>query len=132
MSADNGIYILCLKDDFRVIHAQAIDNLWWSMETMNETDKINPIEVISYFKNARVFDNMPDAMNYAVKLYEEHSIVEYGICPIDDLHEFTWEQILQQAKEIAKIEIDAITKNNNDGRWDNDIEYRKKLIAGEA
>lgn len=30
MSADNGIYILKLKDQCRVAHLQAIDNIYWS------------------------------------------------------------------------------------------------------
>ena len=30
MSADNGIYILKLKDQYRVAHLQAIENIYWS------------------------------------------------------------------------------------------------------
>ena len=33
MSADNGIYVAQFPDGYRVIHAQAIDNLWWNDES---------------------------------------------------------------------------------------------------
>lgn len=31
MSADNGIYILKTKDQYRVAHLQSIDNVSWSI-----------------------------------------------------------------------------------------------------
>lgn len=30
MSADNGIYILKLKDQYRVAHHQSVENVYWS------------------------------------------------------------------------------------------------------
>lgn len=86
MSADNGIYILKTLDGFRVIHAQAIDNLyWWDSEMRNE---INPKELKRYFGNCKVYDTEKVAQEVAIQMYENIinddycSICEYGICYI--------------------------------------------------
>lgn len=43
MSADNGVYILQLKDQIRVVYTQAIDNLWWTpLERGILQDKLVP------------------------------------------------------------------------------------------
>lgn len=96
MSADNGIYVLRTPKkgtkefelefyEYRVAMLQAIDNLYYDErngEDSKETDVMigNAREM---FKNASVFTNEADAMHYAIKLYREYDIVEYGIVPIE-------------------------------------------------
>jgi hypothetical protein len=108
MSADNGIYILESKDGFRVIHAQAIENLywWWKDERLYDDkwveaqkkagvenpykgmgeskDKLNPKELVRYFGKCEVFDTKQQALDEAQKKYNEimkseFPVIEYGI-----------------------------------------------------
>ena len=98
MSADNGIYIgrfpktanpynvkLHEADvEYRVIHAQAIDNLDFKVP---EDMDYNPREVMSYFENAPVFADEKSAVTEAYRMYKEQMesdcpIVEYGISEI--------------------------------------------------
>ena len=89
MSADNGIYILQSKDGFRVIHAQAIENLcWWNTEDKDtskweERSEINPKVLKDYFEKSKVFKTKEEALKEAFRLYDEiereYYLIEYGI-----------------------------------------------------
>lgn len=112
MSADNGIYILEAKDGFRVIHTQAIDNLywWWNDERLYDDDwvekqkekgiinpyrgmgesknELNPKEIYRYFRNSEVFKTKEEAFHEADRKYQEIMksdcpIIEYGISFIE-------------------------------------------------
>ena len=105
MSADNGIYILCLKNECRVIEAQAIDNLYWNEKLHCECDSMQPEQVVNYYKNARSFPNLKQAMIYANELYDECYIVEYGICTIADFRNYTWKQVYNMSEDFAMAQI---------------------------
>lgn len=126
MSADNGIYICsfptsetldlsgmtahfencpctegypidaCRCLEFRVVHAQAIDNIFWD-PTQNEFDCRsifkngvippegftfeygNPKSIVDYFQRADVQFSEGDAWKKAVELFKE-TIADFGIC----------------------------------------------------
>jgi hypothetical protein len=90
MSADNGIYILKTKGEWRVVLAQCIDNLyfWKDDETglYLRKDDINPQELVNYFYPCNVLKSEYEAMEEAQILYDELMdddfcpILEYGIC----------------------------------------------------
>lgn len=86
MSADNGIYILKAKDGYRVVHAQAIENLWW-WDDDHHNYEINPKYLYDYFFRCKVFKTNAEACSYADMLYDElmddFSIIEYGIQHIE-------------------------------------------------
>lgn len=72
MSADNGIYILKLKDQYRVIEAQAIGNLYWSFSTFsNKGENMNKFD--KTLKDLR--ENFPDV---------NISLLECYLCNFDD------------------------------------------------
>lgn len=104
MSADNGIYILVTKDGYRVIHTQAIDNLYWYWNDDRlynsewcrkyqrktgknpyaefggrEKFKMNPIEVKKYFGNCEVYKTEKEAIEKAMDIKEQ---IINSICPI--------------------------------------------------
>ncbi len=97
MSADNGIYILkSPKGDgfeFRVIHAQAIENIEW------EPDKegYNTKQLRGYFGEAQVFTSDNEALREAGRMADEVladdfcPILEYGISDISIPFEFPGE-----------------------------------------
>jgi hypothetical protein len=107
MSADNGIYILETKDEFRVIHAQAIENIYWHFDCCDNPnvveidnddiyyherctncgtedplgrmkDTINPQMLKMYFGGSKVFKTRKEAEGEAYRMLKE---AEYcGIC----------------------------------------------------
>ena len=108
MSVDNGIYILKSKDGYRVVHTQAIDNLfwWWNdgrlyddayveglekqgvknpFHHKGETrSEINPIFLFNCFSKALVLGTEEEAWDEAKRMYKEimggdFPIIEYGI-----------------------------------------------------
>ena len=99
MSADNGIYILKTPNDtpgfehefeWRVVHAQAIESIYY------ENEEGNPEYVVTIFGEAPVFTDREEAIKLANKI-EAHMlmddfcpVVEYGICVIELPHPFSY------------------------------------------
>lgn len=130
MSADNGIYILRLRDDkCRVIHAQAIDNLWWDFTARSRVKDLVPTRVVHYFGQCEEL-SYPEALIKAHEMEEEimnsdFPILEYGVSVIRC--NLTWDELIKAAKEHAKKEIEAIA-HFNDGRWDYDVNILTKML----
>ena len=102
MSADNGVYIGRFADgEFRVIHAQAIDNLWYP-------DGENATYIYSYYKDGKVFWNRKEARDYAFTLADEImdddfcSILEYGVSELEFSHSFSQYAATADMKKIAE------------------------------
>ena len=132
MSADNGIYIINFKDQSRVIHAQAIDNLNWSFINFKGVDndfnkedvgtwngdKLVPTRIVEYFQRSLPMWK-EDAQRFACDMADEIlsddfcPVLEYGICEFDI--DKTWNEIVEEAKKLAPKEIAAI-KTQKD--WD--------------
>jgi len=78
------------KFEFRVTHAQAIENIYFG----DIEDKgYDPEYVVSYFQNAPVFENFADASQHAFNLGEnilksDFPVLEYGIQSIELPHSF--------------------------------------------
>jgi hypothetical protein len=82
MSADNGIYVGKFPTqegsfEFRVIHAQAIDNLWCMPDSSYGE---NPRSIVEYFSDAPVWDTFERASRVAQDMADE--ILKDDICPI--------------------------------------------------
>lgn len=89
MSADNGIYIARFFSGYKVIHAQNIEDLDYYEENTKERKEVWK----KFFKNAKTFKDASKALEYAVKLFEKESIVEYGIVDLgrgEEYEENNW------------------------------------------
>ena len=89
MSADNGIYIAEFPEGFRVAYASAIDNITYYPEGSIE----RKAELKSYFGDSDVYTKN-GAFDKAQAIYKEikgefddHGIIEYGICILPDKFE---------------------------------------------
>lgn len=88
MSADNSIAILYSKDEIRVAHCQALENInYWHVENapiyqFELRKELNPYILFNYFNSSPIFKIEEDAFKYAQQLYNEIGYVEYGICKI--------------------------------------------------
>lgn len=132
MSADNGIYILKTKDGFRVIHAQAIENVTYEP---NE-DGWNPYEIWAYFHRVAPFTELKAALARAHQLYKEHIAhgpVEYGVCDLDFGH-LEFPSFTIQEYENYQIDLAARwaeEKKINDAEYAADIKARTVQFEGE-
>jgi hypothetical protein len=104
MSADNGIYILrsptnlkTFKDmevdyEYRVLHTQAIDNLFYTDKTYNDFP-LGLFYEADYFRDCEVIYNIDEAFVKAGKLMlsileSDIEYIEYGIQLIKKDHVF--------------------------------------------
>lgn len=92
MSSDNAIYILKTQNsklenlvEYRVAHAQAIDNIYWDHDRgeTRQDGRFTPEETYIYFKECQPLYNEGQALSYAQKLTEQYPMLEYGICILD-------------------------------------------------
>jgi hypothetical protein len=125
MSADNGIYILATKDQYRVIHAMAIDNLTFSFIDENNRELL-PTRLVEYFGKSKYTRDLSKARDIAFKMEKKQYICEYGVNTISI--DKTWNQIVNEAKELAPKEIEAI-KNYDCGKWDYEIKRLEEIIS---
>jgi hypothetical protein len=130
MSADNGIYILILKDEYRVIHTQGIENLWWSFLTMKIEDKMSPTMVFEYFDGEESFKDEKSAYERALEIYKKWDYVEYGIRKLYEFRKKTWEDIIKDAKKLAVKEIEVIENMEFKDRkkWTDDLIRLREVL----
>ena len=132
MSADNGIYILKTKDQYRVAHLQAIDNVSWSIidgNWQNEKEtrgKCVPTRVIEMWGKCKYTRDENVSFKIAHKWASSLPICEYGVNVIT--YNKTWKHIVGDAKKYAQKEIDYIRKTGDEDRWD--VEQLKSIADG--
>ena len=82
MSSDNGIYLHKFRNGWRVVHTQAIDNIYFKPDKSGYNQRI----LRKVFQDSPLFKTRKRALNYAVKLYDkaikEYGWTEYGICEV--------------------------------------------------
>ena len=118
MSADNGIYILKTKEgQHRVIHTQAIDNLYYSFLPTFDHGKLISSRLLEYYGRCKYTYEKDLAMYIAGKVFDELDICEYGIQFINS--DKTWKQIIKDGVEYARKELEYV---NND--------YHNKQLQG--
>lgn len=97
MSSNNAVLVLCLKDQYRVIEAFAIDNLYWSWNKVDVGSTLVMSRVFDYFKGAKKFPNREEAFSFASALSNKIYLLEYGIIPVEI--NLTWRQVLEEARK---------------------------------
>lgn len=112
MSADNGIYILKTKDQYRVNHAQAIEIIFADYNG----EKLNPIEVLLVWGGCRYTRDELTAYKIA-ELMERKNRTEYGIRTFK--YNKTWKHIVEDAKKEAEVKKNEIlSKSSTLASWD--------------
>lgn len=128
MSADNGVYILKTKDQYRVAYAHAIENLWWNFIKIRNEDEMVSTRLVELYGRKRYTRDAEKAMKVAQAIARDSGYLEYGIkiLPINK----TWEQIVYEAKRLAPLEIKAIKENYpNDDRWSYQLRDLGQIVA---
>jgi hypothetical protein len=126
MSADNGIYILQTRDQYRVTEASAIDNLHWDNKTMSWSKEIVPTRVLEYFGNCKYTRDEATALKIAASMLRRTPICEYGINFIK-VNKF-WRQIVREGKEHAAKELAFLQQCGNQ-RFEHEINVLQNILA---
>lgn len=105
MSADNGVYILKMKDQYRVSCFGAADNLFY-FRSSGHMDCLQPLRIVEYYKDAQQADNAEKALSIALNLKERLPVCEYGIQIISV--DKTWEEIRIEAGKDVQKEMETI------------------------
>lgn len=135
MSADNGIYILKTKDQYRVAHLCAIDNITWSLidgdwSCNNKTrGKLVPTRVVEMWGNCKYTRDKNKAFEIAHKWAGSLPICEYGVNMIT--YNKTWRHILEDAKNYAEQEIAYIKKTKQNDWYKCKLTYLQRIVNGE-
>ena len=135
MSADNGIYILRTKDQYRVAHLQAIDNVSWSIidgdwqNKKSTRGKCVPTRVVEMWGNCKFTRDEGKALSLAHKWANSLPICEYGVNVIT--YNKTWKQILKDARAYAKKEIEVIKQSGKENMWNYKLPQLQKIADGE-
>lgn len=117
MSADNGVYILKTKDQYRVAHIQGIDNIYFSFmdgdwrDIESKKNKYVPTRVVEFWGECNFTRSAKRAFEISNKIEKNLPICEYGVCVIT--YNKKWEDILNDAKRYAKKELKYIKKDED-------------------
>lgn len=89
MSADNGTYILqTYGPEYRVVHAQAIDNIYGPYDEINHTYHPDIKSIVEYFGESKVYTQVEEAWDHASELDESYDWSEDGVCLISEFCEY--------------------------------------------
>lgn len=134
MSTDNGIYILKTKDQYRVVHLQNIENVYYSIIDKNwsynkETkNKYVPSRIVEMFNDSKYTKDENKAIELAHKWAGSLPICEYGVNTIT--YNKTWKHILMDAKDYAVKEVNYIMQNNLEDKFKYDLPKLQKIADG--
>jgi hypothetical protein len=155
MSADNGIYIASFKDGYRVIYAQAIDNLWYFPENVDEYTAKNIVceEWRKYWQDSEVYASFELAMQVAHRMVKHYTsppghmswvdiegsykrtvvpVLEYGIIHLGQGIEWDEQQSMSDIREQLRC-VEACFKVRNTWHdWRSAIEGRPRAEAAGA
>lgn len=102
MSSDNGTYILqTISDDgtpeFRIIHCQAIDNIYGQYINESTSWSPDPKMIVEYFGESKVYTDLEQAWDEAFKLDESHDWSQDGVCLITTFSQYTFKDFYDKA-----------------------------------
>lgn len=107
MSADNGIYILKCKDQYRVAHLQGIDNISHSLiDGYWSYNRLVPTRVVEMFGGCKYTINYDMALRIANNWNSSLPICEYGVNVLK--YNKTWKHIVEDAKKYAVKELELL------------------------
>ncbi|MFA5398367.1 MAG: hypothetical protein WC346_20310 [Methanogenium sp.] len=100
MSADNGIYIAKFPEGYRVIHAQAIDNIDFFPEGTVERRNV----LREYFESSKVIKTEEEAWSAARELSKEYDYLEYGTSFLGEFESFEDEN-LEEKNDVNYVQV---------------------------
>lgn len=125
MSADNGVYILRTNNQYRVVRTQGIDDLFYNVISGGLPDgKMDPVAIVARFGSSQ-FTADRNMAYYIARQELSKGVCEYGIREL--ISDKSWKQIMKEAKENAKREIEYLREQNQSHKWDYQIAIRESI-----
>jgi hypothetical protein len=98
MSADDGIYVLqTYGPEYRIIHAQAIDNIYSEYIVESHTWTPDVDAIVNHFGKSKVYKTLDEAWDFALQMEEDVGYCEYGLCLIRDFREYDFSDFVERA-----------------------------------
>lgn len=119
MSADNGIYILKTKDQYRVAHFQNAEYMYYSAITSTYEDDIVPSRVVELWGDSKFTRKEDIALRLAYRWASRLPICEYGVNLIKVNK--SWKDLIKEARTYAKREVEVIKKAGTQDYWCFDV-----------
>ena len=126
MSADNGIYILKTKDQYRVAHFSNAEHMNYSIIEGYYENEIVPTRVVELWGDSKFTRKESVALHLAHNWASKLPICEYGVNLVKVNK--TWKELMKEAIVHAKREIDAIKKAGTEKYWN--MELLHKIADG--
>ncbi len=118
MSADNGIYILKTKDQYRVAHFQNAEYMYYSIEKNGYENNVVPVRAVELWGDSKFTRKEDVALRLAHKWASSLWICEYGVNIIT--YDGIWKELLIKAARQAREEIGIIKENRDEKSWNMD------------
>lgn len=126
MSADNGVYILQCRDQFRVALIYGSDTLRWD-HIKREFGDLKSVRLYEAFHESKEWRVEQEALWDARRILKKYEYCEYGIQYVQVGK--SWDEIESETLQEAWEELEYLsTPEHNDGRWDDAIESLNKVI----
>ena len=130
MSADNGIYILKTGSGSRVIHAQAIENIYWDCMVGRESTLPLSFNLVHYFHDAEEMPH-PQALVKANEMAEECPILEYGVSVLPSTS-LSWDEIVAIARHYARVWLTRDMTEKQKSDYASELEFANNLVNGKV
>lgn len=121
MSADNGIYILKTKDQYRVAYFTNPEIMYYSPIIGIYEDEIVSSRAVELWGDSKFTRKESIALHLAHNWASKLPICEYGVNLVKVNK--TWKELMKDARTHAKREIDFIKKDSNKDYFDGSKNY---------
>lgn len=115
MSADNGIYVLKTKDQYRVAHFTNSENMYYSAITGTYENEIVPSRAVELWGDSKFTRKEDVALRLVHRWANRLPICEYGVNIIKVNK--TWKDLMKEARTYAKREVEVIKKASTQDYW---------------
>ena len=122
MSSDNTILILASKNEYRLVHVQAADDLYFTWTGDPNTSEPVCARVFEFFSSCNPLKEKDKVLLEAQRLYEELDYVEYGIQSVAT--DKTFKEIVEQAIKDYDNEISSVRQMTHNLSF----EHRKDIV----
>ena len=119
---NSGVYILRLKDEYRVTYIPNIENLNWSFLSLTVEKSFIPTRLYEWYTNCDVCVGYKDAIKTAIDV-KRRCKSRIFIIQVNK----TWKEITEEARCLAEKELDVL-REIDDGRWNAAMENLLHII----
>ena len=119
---NSGIYILRLRNEYRVTCIPNVENLNWSFTSLSVEKTFIPTRIYEWYTNSHICVGYKNAIKTAIDI-KRRCKSKIFIIQVNK----TWREITEEARCLAEKEYEVLRKIN-DGRWNVAMENLLHII----